>query len=61
MGPRPPDNNDHHYHFQVFALDTELDLKPNADRKEVLEAMKGHVLAQGERIGIFRKSPGDGA
>jgi Raf kinase inhibitor-like YbhB/YbcL family protein len=55
FGPKPPADGDHHYHFQVFALDTTLDLKPGAGRKEVLDAMRGHVLAQGERVGLFRK------
>lgn len=61
FGPRPPADGDHHYHFQVFALDTELDLKPDAGRREILDAMRGHVLAKGELIGIFSKPPGDGA
>jgi Raf kinase inhibitor-like YbhB/YbcL family protein len=55
FGPRPPDSDPHHYHFQVFALDTKLDLKPGPARKELLDAMKGHVLAQGEIVGVFQK------
>ena len=47
-GPRPPGNDPHHYHFRIFALDTPLALKPGAERKELLDAMRGHVLAQGE-------------
>jgi Raf kinase inhibitor-like YbhB/YbcL family protein len=61
FGPRPPADGDHHYHFQVFALDTMLDLAPDASRKDVLEAMKGHVLAKGELVTIFRKPSTDGA
>ena len=56
FGPKPPADGDHHYHFQIFALDTALDLKPGAGRKEILEAMKGHVLAQGERVGFPQTS-----
>jgi Raf kinase inhibitor-like YbhB/YbcL family protein len=56
FGPKPPDEKDHHYHFQVFALDTTLDLPTNAARKDILDAMKGHVLAQGEIVGVFNKS-----
>ena len=55
FGPKPPADGDHHYHFQLFALDTTLDLKPGAGRKEVLDAMTGHVLAQGKLVGVFRK------
>jgi Raf kinase inhibitor-like YbhB/YbcL family protein len=54
FGPKPPDDAVHHYHFQVFALDTVLMLDPGKDRQTVLEAMKDHVLASGEVVGIFR-------
>jgi Raf kinase inhibitor-like YbhB/YbcL family protein len=50
FGPRPPGNDPHHYHFQIFALDTTLALKPGAKRKDVLDAMRGHVLAQGDLV-----------
>lgn len=54
FGPRPPGGDGpHSYHFQVFALDTMLDLPPGAARAEVLEAMRGHVLAKGRVIGAF--------
>ena len=55
FGPRPPADGDHHYHFQLFALDTTLDLKPGAARKEVMDAMNGHVIAYGEIVGLFKK------
>jgi nitroreductase len=45
----------HHYHFQIFALDTELRLPPGVDRRTVAEAMSGHVLAKGELIGTVQK------
>jgi Raf kinase inhibitor-like YbhB/YbcL family protein len=41
----------HPYHFEVFALDTKLDLDPaKALRKPLADAMQGHVLASGELI-----------
>jgi Raf kinase inhibitor-like YbhB/YbcL family protein len=43
----------HHYHFQVFALDRSLDLAAGAQRDDVIEAMKGHVLAWGELVGTY--------
>ena len=56
FGPRPPPGDPpHHYHFQVFALDTELDVPAGAERDEVLEAMSGHVLAAGELVGTFQQ------
>ena len=56
LGPRPPVGDPpHHYHFQVFALDTLLDVPPGAERDELLAAMSGHVLAAGEAVGIYRQ------
>lgn len=54
-GPHPPANGDHHYHFQVLALDQPLHLRPNARREEILAAMRGHVMAEGEVVGLYRK------
>jgi len=52
MGPRPPKGQTHPYHFEVFALDETLSLSPDmATRDAVVDAMKGHVLAEGEIIG----------
>jgi Raf kinase inhibitor-like YbhB/YbcL family protein len=57
LGPRPPVGDPpHHYHFQVFALDTLLDVPPGAERDAVLAAMAGHVLAAGELVGIYQQS-----
>lgn len=55
MGPRPPAGGPHHYHFQVFALDRMLDLPDGAERPQLADAMKGHVLASGELIATFQK------
>jgi Raf kinase inhibitor-like YbhB/YbcL family protein len=53
-GPRPPVGDPpHHYHFQVFALDRALRVKPGADRGALLKAMRGHVLARGELVGLY--------
>ena len=55
-GPRPPVGDPaHHYHFQVFALDTVLALPFGADRDQLLSAMQGHVLAKGELVGRYRQ------
>jgi Raf kinase inhibitor-like YbhB/YbcL family protein len=56
LGPRPPVGDPpHRYHFQVFALDTLLDVPPGAERDEVLKAMSGHVLAAGEFVGTYQQ------
>jgi Raf kinase inhibitor-like YbhB/YbcL family protein len=56
-GPRPPvGDRPHHYHFQLFALDTLLNINPGSDRETLLAAMQGHVLAKGELVGTFRQA-----
>jgi len=55
-GPMPPPGHGiHHYHFQLYALDTTLGLKPDATKTDLLAAMEGHVLAQGELVGTFER------
>lgn len=54
-GPCPPRGKPHHYHFKIYALDTPLDLKSGATKKELLKAMNGHVLAEGQLVGTFQR------
>ncbi len=57
MGPMPPPGHGvHHYHFEVFALDAPLSLGAKPTRDDVLEAMKGHVLACGETVGTYERN-----
>ncbi len=56
MGPRTPAGPKHRYHFQIFALDTTL--APELARYDALTAaMKDHVLASGETIGLGQVAP----
>jgi Raf kinase inhibitor-like YbhB/YbcL family protein len=52
-GPDPPPGKLHHYHFRLFALDSLLSLGPYPRRADLLNAMNGHMLAQGELIGTY--------
>ena len=52
-GPCPPPGRPHRYFFKVFALDTKLKLDSSTTKGDLLEAMKGHVLAQGQLMGRF--------
>src|ERR1051326_2526059 len=49
----------HHYVFELYALDTKLDVKPTADafetRANVLKAIQGHILAKAVYGGLFRR------
>lgn len=51
-GPCPPGGT-HRYFFKLYAVDTEVDLDPGATKDEVLGAIKGHVLAEGQLMGRY--------
>ena len=54
IGPKPPAGQTHPYHFEVFALNSKLDLdQANADRNAVVAAMKNKVLASGEVVANY--------
>ncbi len=55
-GPMPPPGHGvHHYHFQLFALDTRLEIEPGSSKDQVLQALQGHVVAKGELIGTYER------
>jgi hypothetical protein len=54
-GPCPPPGKPHRYFFKLYALDTKLNLKPRATKQDVERAMRGHVLAQAELMGKYRR------
>jgi len=41
----------HHYYYKLYALDTVLNIPNTSDRKAVLAAMSGHVLAEAQLVG----------
>lgn len=53
-GGRPP----HQYTWQVFALDTTLDLAADASYDDLLAAMEGHVIAAGSKVTPYSAPPG---
>lgn len=54
LGPGAPASGPlHHYTFELFALDTILDLGPEASRADLLAAMNGHVVAKAATVGVF--------
>jgi Raf kinase inhibitor-like YbhB/YbcL family protein len=54
-GPCPPSGT-HRYFFRVYALDKKLEIKAGAGRKDVENAMIGHILAEGELVGKYGKA-----
>ncbi|HTP03965.1 MAG TPA: YbhB/YbcL family Raf kinase inhibitor-like protein [Nitrospirota bacterium] len=53
-GPCPPSGT-HRYFFKLYALDMMLNLGPKANKAELERAMKGHIIVQGELIGLYRR------
>lgn len=54
-GPCPPQGTTHNYEFTLYALDTMLDLDFTADRRAILAAMEGHVLAETSLVAAFTR------
>lgn len=55
-GPMPPPGRGtHHYHFKLYALDSQLNVAPSVTKQQLLDAMKGHVLAETELIGTYER------
>ena len=53
-GPCPPGGT-HRYFFKIYALDAELDLTAGAHKKDLLKAMEGHILGEGQLIGKYKR------
>jgi Raf kinase inhibitor-like YbhB/YbcL family protein len=60
-GPAPPAGTPHIYYFTVYALDRDLALEPNLTRTQLLEAIAGHVIGQGELVPIYERKPAEPA
>lgn len=54
-GPAPPPGKPHRYYFKLYALDTSLSLKAGSKKKDLLDAMKGHILAEGQLMGTYQR------
>ena len=49
----PPGATPHHYIFEIYALDTKLDLPAGSARADLLKAMDGHVIGKSTYVGLF--------
>jgi Raf kinase inhibitor-like YbhB/YbcL family protein len=54
-GPAPPRGKLHRYFFKLYALGVKLKLAEGATKAQLEAAMKGHILAQGELMGTYKR------
>ncbi|TAJ44018.1 YbhB/YbcL family Raf kinase inhibitor-like protein [Methanofollis fontis] len=52
-GPCPPHGEEHRYDFRVYGLDTALDLPAGSSKKDLLDAIHGHVVQYGETYVVY--------
>ena len=54
-GPKQPFfiRKEHRYVFTVYALDCRLELSEQSRRKDLMDAMRGHIVAETRLIGKF--------
>lgn len=53
-GPCPPGGT-HRYYFKAYALDTILALESGITKSQLLKAMEGHILAEGQLMGRYTR------
>jgi hypothetical protein len=53
-GPCPPSGT-HRYYFKLYALDALLNLNAGLSKEDLLKAMKGHVLAEAQLMGRYKR------
>ena len=57
-GPCPPpqyEPSEHRYVFKLYALDSELSLQAGAGKADVEKAIEGHILAQTQLVGRYKR------
>ena len=53
-GPCPP-TRPHKYALIIYALDARLNLDPKSGKADLENAMKGHIIAQGQLMGVYKR------
>jgi len=54
-GPAPPPGKHHRYFFTLYALGQPTGLPAGHTKSELLHAIKGHVLAEGQLMGTYER------
>jgi Raf kinase inhibitor-like YbhB/YbcL family protein len=60
MGPCPPSGT-HRYYFRLYALDVNLDSSAGSSKEALEKSIEGHVLAQAELLGRYKRTAGKAA
>jgi len=45
----------HRYFFKIYALDSEIGLEAGTNKRQLLKAMEGHILEQGQLVGKYKR------
>ncbi len=53
-GPCPPGGT-HRYYFKIYALSEELKADAGITKSELLKAMEGHILSEGQLMGRYKR------
>jgi Raf kinase inhibitor-like YbhB/YbcL family protein len=54
-GPAPPKGKSHRYFFKLYALGVVVELPPGASKAQLEAEMKGHILAEGQLMGTYKR------
>jgi Raf kinase inhibitor-like YbhB/YbcL family protein len=54
QGPCPPPGKPHHYHFKLYALNTQLSIPEGSSKLDVEKAMQGHIIERAELVGTYQ-------
>lgn len=54
-GPCPPPGPVHRYFFKLYAVDKKIGLPPGAAKRQVLDAIKGHILGEVQLMGRYKR------
>lgn len=54
VGPCPPSST-HRYYFKIYALAEELMVEAGITKSELLKAMEGHILSEGQLMGRYKR------
>lgn len=51
-----PHTGTHRYFFKAYALDTMLGISADSQKADLENAMKGHILAKGQLVGLYKRA-----